>query len=290
MHNVKSDFSESVRRLLRPLVKIMMREGITYSDFARIARMAFVESSTFDFGSVGTKTPASAVCALAGISFKELVNTLDEMDQFDASQASTIGNPYAAVLHGWYNDREYVGPYGFPADIPFVGEGPSLESLVKRHGKGIAPEAVLQELIRLQIVKEVGPNIWAPLKQEYIDSSLSPENLRRMAILVASLIATLEINTASKSNPGNEVDLFERTMFVADPLTHSQLRALQEYLKDSGGLFLQRADAFSSVDLRKQKFSKVDEAADKRAGLEIFLYVEPTDSPVLVRTNIDFAN
>ena len=79
-------------------------------------------------------------------------------------------------------------------------------------------------------------------------------------------------------------------MFVANPLTHSQLRVLQEFLKDFGGQFLQRADSFSSVDLRKQKISKVDEVADKRAGLEIYLYVEPADNPVSVRKNIEFAN
>ena len=29
-------------------------------------------------------------------------------------------NPFAeSALHGWHNDRDYVGPYGFPVDLAF---------------------------------------------------------------------------------------------------------------------------------------------------------------------------
>jgi|GEM_PF-2918695 len=285
MHNVKSDFSESVRRLLRPLVKIMMREGITYSDFASIARMAFVESATFDFGSVGTKTPASAVCALAGISSKDLVNTLNEMDQFDASQASTIGNPYAVVLHGWYNDREYVGPYGFPVDLPFVGNELSFTALAERYAPNVSPEIVLQELIRMEAVKEVGNQVWKPLKQEFIDPTLNPENLKRMASLVESVLATLENNTRGAQDGE---DLFERTTIVDLPLTRSQLHALQAFLKVVGGQFMQRVDSFSAVDLQRQDPIRVGEVANLRAGVQCFLYVEPKPDWTNSRAGIDF--
>ena len=47
--NVKTALSMSLRRLLRPLVRIMLREGLTYSHFAAIAQIAFVESAAKDF-------------------------------------------------------------------------------------------------------------------------------------------------------------------------------------------------------------------------------------------------
>jgi len=58
-------------------------------------------------------------------------------------------------------------------------------------------ETILQELLRVGAITEVGTNVWKPLKQEYIEPSLSPVNLGRMASLVESLLATLENNTSS---------------------------------------------------------------------------------------------
>ena len=54
--NVKTTaLSVSIRRLLRPLVKIMLREGLTYPHFAAIAQMAFVESAAKDFVGKGNE-------------------------------------------------------------------------------------------------------------------------------------------------------------------------------------------------------------------------------------------
>jgi hypothetical protein len=61
--NVKSVLSISIRRVLRPLVKIMLREGLSYSHFAAIARMAFVESAAMDFAGKGKKSSVASVCA-----------------------------------------------------------------------------------------------------------------------------------------------------------------------------------------------------------------------------------
>jgi hypothetical protein len=283
--NVKTAFSISLRRLLRPLVKIMLREGITYSHFASIAQMAFVDSAARDFVGGGMKSSSSSVCALTGMSQQEVRAALFEHERFEASELLEVSNPFARVLHGWHNDRDYVGPYGFPVDLPFVGTPLSFTLLTARHASGVSPQVVLKELQRIDAVTEVGANIWKPLKQEYIEPNLSPENLRRMASLVESLLATLENNTRGARDGS---DLFERTMIVDAPLTAAQLRELQAYLKVYGGQFLQRVDAFAAVDLQEKMGVKPGEAADIRAGLQCFLYVEPEADEVRLRDAIDF--
>src|ERR1700761_3786931 len=117
--NVKTALSMSLMRLLRPLVRIMLREGLTYSHFAAIAQMAFVESAAKDFAGKGMKSSASTVCSLTGMSPAELNAVITERERFDSSELVALSNPSARVLHGWHNDRDYVGPYGFPVDVPF---------------------------------------------------------------------------------------------------------------------------------------------------------------------------
>ena len=113
----------------------------------------------------------------------------------------------------------------------------------------------------------MGAHIWKPLKQEYIEPSLSPENLGRMASLVESLLSTLENNTRKTRG---ETDLFERTMIVDTPLANYQLLALQSYLKVVGGQFLQRVDAFAAVELHEKMELRPGDVADIHAGLPVF--------------------
>ena len=283
--NVKTALSLSLLRLLRPLVRIMLREGLTYPHFAAIAQMAFVESAAKDFVEKGMKSSASSVCALTGMTAQEIKAAVIERERFDSSELLEVTNPFARVLHGWHNDRDYVGPYGFPVDLPFEGSPLCVTNLTARHAAGVSPHAVLIELQRVGAVTEVGFNVWKPLKQEYIDPSLSPENLGRMASLVESLLSTLENNTRGKRDG---TDLFERTMIVDAPLTKAQLLELQAHLKVVGGQFLQRIDTFAAVDLQEKMGIKPGEIADIRAGLQCFLYVESATDDTRLRDAIEF--
>jgi hypothetical protein len=264
----------------------MLREGLTYSQFAAIAQMVFVESAAKDFVAKGTKASMSSVCALTGMSRDAVSAVLLEQERFDSLDVSEVSNPCARVLHGWHNDRDYVGPYGFPADLPFVGHPLSFAILAARHAPGVPPQIILQELIRIHAITEVGANVWKPLKQEYIEPSLSPENLGRMASLVESLLSTLENNTR-KVRDGT--DLFERTMIVDLPLASYQLLELQSYLKIYGAQFLHRVDAFAAVELNEKMPLKPGDVADIRAGLQCFLYVEPSPDEIRLRDSIEFS-
>jgi Family of unknown function (DUF6502) len=285
--NVKTTLSVSLKRLLRPLVKIMLREGLTYSHFAAIAQMAFVESAAKDFAGRGMKSPASSVCVLTGMTPDQVQQVIVEHEQFEASGIIDSTNPFARVLHGWHNDRAYVGPYGFPVDLPFETGPLNFTALASRHAPGVSPDTILQELRRVGAVTEVGANIWKPLQQAYIEPSLSPVNLKRMAALVESLLTTLENNT---SDARANTDLFERTVTVDAPLSKSQLLELQAYMKTVGAQFLQRVDAFAAIDLREKMAVQPGEIADINVGLQCFLFVEqPADSTPL-RDAIEFVH
>jgi hypothetical protein len=263
----------------------MLREGFTYSRFAAIAQMVFVESAAKDFAGKGMKSSVSSICALTGMPADEINSVLLEHERFEASEMLEVSNPFIRVLHGWHNDRDYVGPYGFPVDLPFTGNTLSFTILAGRHAPGVSPEVILQELQRVGAVTEVGSNVWKALKQEYIEPSLSPENLGRMASLVGALLSTLENNTrTTREGP----PLFERTVIVHSLLSKPQLVELHSYLKTVGGQFLQRVDAFTSVELQEKMDIKPGEVADIRAGLQCFLYVEPTPDGTPLRDSIEF--
>ncbi len=263
----------------------MLREGLTYSHFAAIAKMAFVESAAKDFAGKEEKASVGSVCALTGMDRTQIDEILIEHERYEASAVLEPTNPFARVLHGWHNDKDYVGPYGLPMDLPFAVGPLNLSILTERHAPGVPPQIILQELQRVGAVTEVGDNVWKPLKQEYIDPTLSPENLTRMAGLVESLLSTLENNTRRKRDG---TALFERTMLVDKPLTTDQLNELHAHLKVVGAQFLQRIDAFAAIDLQEKMAVRSGDVANIRAGLQCFLFVEPTLDAIPLRDAIEF--
>lgn len=269
--NVKQALAAALRRLLRPLIRIMLREGLTYPQFAVIARSAFIECARRDFGASPTASSPESVSILTGVPESEIEISGGPAGSIAATEER---NNFARVLHGWHNDRDYVGPYGFPIDLPFLGSAPSFTALVARHTPGIPPEVILKELRRISAVREVGDNVWQPQFREYIDPNLSPENIRRMGSLTESLLSTLENNTRRDRD---KTDLFERTMIIDEPLSDAQLLAFQSYLKNVGGQFLQRVDAYAAIDLREEVPMRSNEIGSLRAGLQCFLFIESGD-------------
>ena len=135
--NVKTALSVSLQRLLRPLVRIMLREGLTYPHFAAIAQMAFVESAAKDFVGKELVRVCFDVRADRNVGRRDQFARLAEKERFEASEIFEVSNPFARVLHGWHNDRDYVGPYGFPVDLVFDGAPFSftnLDAIVTRLG------------------------------------------------------------------------------------------------------------------------------------------------------------
>jgi hypothetical protein len=274
--NVKQALAVALRRLLRPLIRIMLREGLTYPQFAMISRAAFIDCAARDFDVDQSTASSASISTLTGISETE-IQSVRSRELVLKGEASGERNNFARVLHGWHNDRDYVGPYGFPIDLAFSGPAPSLSALVARHTPGISPEVILKELLRISAVREVGTNIWQPLFREYIDPTLSPENIKRMGKLVESLLATLENNTRHNRE---STDLFERTMIVDQALSEKQLLEFQAYLKLVGGQFLQRVDAYAAIDLQEKVPLSAGESGTVSAGLQCFLFIEPSeDSP-----------
>ena len=231
------------------------------------------------------KSSIASVSALVGMPADKVKSVLVEHEQYEASAVLPLSNPFARVLHGWHNDKDYVGPYGFPIDLPFEDGLINFTALSDRHARGVSPEIILQELQRIDAVTEVGNNVWKPLKQEYIEPKLSPENLRRMANLVESLLSTLEHNT-SGTNAGDE--LFERTLSVDEPLTERQFVEFQKYIKIFGAQFLHRVDKYAAVDINEKMGILPGEVADIDAGLQCFLFVKPPIDETRLRDAIDF--
>ena len=137
---------------LRLLARMMLRSGIGYTQFADLAKMAFVEEALGDRDTRGRATNLSRVAIRTGISRKEVsrIKSLLSARQIEKKSVGTesdaIGHA-ARVLQLWHADKRFIDQYGQPRDLPFGGDGVNFNSLVKAAGGDVPPGAVRAELV-----------------------------------------------------------------------------------------------------------------------------------------------
>ena len=99
--------STAAIRLLRPLVRILIRNGVSYGTFADLAKWLYVDVATKEFGIKGRKQSTSRVSVITGLSRKEVmrVRQLERPDD----RATTEGyNRAARVIAGWRRESDFL--------------------------------------------------------------------------------------------------------------------------------------------------------------------------------------
>jgi hypothetical protein len=138
---------------LRPIAKILLRFGIGFREFSEIAKTAFVDVATSEYGLRGRPTNISRVAVMTGLTRKEVRRIREKIEGGNDSVVVKT-TPLSEVLHRWHAEPEFLDASGRPAVLPFSGESGSFSSLVKRYGGDVPPGAMRTELRRVAAVEE----------------------------------------------------------------------------------------------------------------------------------------
>ena len=142
----------AVLRLLRPLIRMLIRRGVSYSEFADLARRVFVEVADEDFRLDQRKQSVSRISMLTGIQRKEVSHIRKHPVDEDTSLRQSY-NRSARVISGWRRDSAFTDQSGHPLSLPFSGNV-SFSELVRRYSGDIPARAVLDELARVGSVEQ----------------------------------------------------------------------------------------------------------------------------------------
>jgi len=144
----------ALRRVLRPLVRLMLARGATYPWVSELLKALFVEVAEEDFR-IGSKSPTdSRVSLVSGVHRKEVNRLRREKISRGESipSAVSLGAQLVAV---WLASSRYLDENGHPRPLPrFASEGGELsfEALVSGVNSDIRPRVVLDEWLRLGVV------------------------------------------------------------------------------------------------------------------------------------------
>ncbi|HID81877.1 MAG TPA: hypothetical protein EYH06_08720 [Chromatiales bacterium] len=196
---VQQILAKSVLRLLRPLVRILLRNGMAYDSFSSLAKQVYVKVAFDDFAPDGKKQTISRVSALTGLTRKE-VKRLHELPRSEAVEVRQRYNRATRVIGGWLHDSRFKDKDGQIADLYLDETTPSFITLVKDYSGDIPTKAMLSTLEKAGSVKvEDGKVIL--VKHAYIPGNDSTEKLNILGTDVAELTATIDHNLEQPEHP-----------------------------------------------------------------------------------------
>lgn len=188
--------STAVVRLLRPLVRLLLRYGMSYGTFAELAKSVFVDVAAKEYALTNRKQSDSRVSVITGLSRKEVARVKQTPILADVASAKQY-NRAARVISGWQIDPRFCTTDGRPAPLLWTGSTASFADLVKAYSGDMTARAVLDELIRVgaaELVKHAEGDAVQLRAPAYVPARAEDMKLHILGTDVASLISTIDHN------------------------------------------------------------------------------------------------
>jgi hypothetical protein len=189
---------KSASKILRPLVRIMLRNGVSCGSFEEIVRKAYVDEGFKLSKETHNKATVSSVSAITGLSRKE-VKRLNELEAINYSENNQKYNRAIRVLSGWTNDKEFLSSCNTPLPLSIDGDGHSFNRLVKKYSGDITPKAMYQLLVDAECIKQTGDTIHL-INPAYVPGNDSPQMIGILGMDTQELIETINHNLSTQQN------------------------------------------------------------------------------------------
>ncbi len=148
MEPMEKAISSAILKLMRPLVRVLLRNGIPFRTFADLAKRVYVSVASEEFAIEGRIASVSRVSVITGLSRKEISRVKDDRGTEDNISAQKY-NRAARVIGGWVRDPMFTDENGEPKELPVENGDASFAKLVRSHSGDVPVRAVLDELVRV---------------------------------------------------------------------------------------------------------------------------------------------
>ncbi len=253
--DIKQHVIRSCRYLLRPVVRFLLRHGVTFREFAELAKDAYVAVARADHGIQGRPTNNARVAMMTGLSRREVARIRDRLLEGAGPAGGSQGNRISQLLSAWHADREFCDEKGQPRVLPATGPSGSLASLLNRYAGDLPHGAIRKEMQQRALIEELDDGRFRVLKRDYVYSELDPDMVNRMGVALHDHAATLEHNLNEQRNAPPRFEAVADNARVR-PATY---QAFQKLVEEQGLSFLEEMDDWLSGN-------EVDTGSDTRTN------------------------
>lgn len=219
----------AVAYLLRPLVRFLIANGITYPTLSELLKRVYLRVVQEDFALGTRRLTDSRVSLLSGLHRKDVKRLREEPDEaLETPRMVTWGSRLISL---WLALPEYCGAAGEPRPLPRLssqGKEHSFESLAARVTRDIGARGILDELTRNHIAR-VDENDLVHLEvKAFVPREDNLKKLHYFANNLHDHLAAAVHNMTSQTPP-----LLERSVQISN-LSDQAMLALEKLAEQQG--------------------------------------------------------
>ncbi|MBZ9785684.1 DUF6502 family protein [Pseudomonas sp. REP124] len=265
----------ALRRVMRPLVRLMLRKGVTYTVFADLLKEVFVDVADREFR-LDDKAPSdSRISLLTGVHRKDVRRLRSESEASVSTlpENITLG---AQLVNAWTTCQPFCKRSGHALPLPRLasaGGDCSFDALVAKISTDIRARVVLDEWLRLGVVRLDEQDCVHLEAQAFVPQKGFDEKAAYLGHNLHDHASAAVHNLSGDGEP-----LFERSVHY-DSLSAVSVEKLREAVASEG---MQTLLEFSrlAADLENADTPAIDKR--QRITIGLYFYTEPTEphSPV----------
>ena len=272
---MKDQVLKACQHILIPIVRLLIRSGASWAEFAELGKQVFVDVARRDYGLQGRPTNTARVSMMTGLSRREVTRVRDSL-AVGAASSVPAASRISQVLTGWHVDGDFQEPDGRPAVLPQGGEQRSLDALLNRYAGDMPHGALIKEMQHLGLIVADADGFQVTAR-DYIRSPADPDMLRQAGVALHDHAQTVVHNVdANRRDPAR----FERmaTRIEVDP---ADAEAFKAVLAQKGQALLEEMDQWlaereSSRGNRKHTIAHKETRTKVRTGLGVYLIYDET--------------
>ncbi len=256
--------NQAVHRLLRPLVRYLIAQGVTFPHLASLLKVVYVEESLArDWGRLPTDSDLSLA---TGIHRKELKRLRTLITQHTPATGVTRGAHTAAELIGaWVSSEDAREANGSLKRLPIRSATElSFETLTRRIKADMRPRAILDDLIRAHAATLDDDGRVRLLRTAYVPE-VPHDKLAFLADNVGDHMASAFHNLTT------DTPFLERALFF-DALPHAAIDAARPEIEAAADRLLQGLHR----DLTPLEADATADPQARRLRIGVYYYEEPS--------------
>ncbi|MGC2166769.1 MAG: DUF6502 family protein [Gallionella sp.] len=258
----------ALRRVLRPMIRLLLSYGIRYQTFCDMVKATFIEVADEEFKLNNKDQTDSRITLLTGIHRRDVKRLRNE--SFAVNNLSLQASMSAQVLAVWCGHPEYLDSFGVPLPLSRLlskGGNHSFEALVQSISKDFRARVVLDEWLRQGIATlDDQDNVHL-----VADAFVSPQGIEEKAFYFGQNIH--DHLAATVHNLSGAIPPYLERCVYYDNLTAESIKEYERFSKAAGMRAIHAVNRHA-IELQKRDAGKPDAIYRTNFGIYNFSEVD----------------
>ena len=220
---------DALRRVLRPLARLLLAQGVTLPAITELLKQVLVDVAEHEFATPGKKVTASRISVLTGVHRKD-VRRLRGKPWSDVSTPESVSLG-SRLVNTWISQPPWCDAHGAALTLARTSvdpDVPAFDRLAASVSTDVRPRAMLDELLRLGVVELVDGDQVQLLTEAFVPSEGVEEKFYYLA-----QAAYGHLSASVHNVQGGKPPLFDRIVHY-NTIPAAKLKDLHQVIAKQG--------------------------------------------------------